>query len=110
MDVMFADLAQRDGKYLQINITPKHLLAKDFCETLRRIAAGERLARGQVVLEITERDQLPDLTEASRVVGELHDLGFRVAMDDVGVAHNDIPDEGALARTRSRSTSSSSTR
>jgi len=43
-----------------------------------------------VVLEITERNELPDLAMAAAVVKELRDLGFRVAMDDVGVGHSGL--------------------
>jgi EAL domain-containing protein (putative c-di-GMP-specific phosphodiesterase class I) len=42
------------------------------------------------MLEITERTELPDLDRAAAVVKELRELGFRVAMDDVGVGHSGL--------------------
>jgi len=42
------------------------------------------------VLEVTERNELPDLKRAAARVRELRDLGFKVAMDDVGVGHSGL--------------------
>ena len=42
------------------------------------------------MLEVTERNELPDLDKAAAVVKELRELGFRVAMDDVGVGHSGL--------------------
>jgi sensor c-di-GMP phosphodiesterase-like protein len=82
----------RDDKYfkLSVNIVPRHLVSDGFVETLRRVVAGAKVSARQIVLEITERAELPDLTQAAAVVKELRDLGFRVAMDDVGVGHSGL--------------------
>jgi len=82
----------RDDKQFKMsfNVTPRHLLSAGFIETLRRIVLGGRVSPRQVVLEITERSELPDLEQAARVVRELRELGFRVAMDDVGVGHSGL--------------------
>ncbi len=56
----------------------------------RHIVASARVSSRQVVLEITERNELPDLEKAACVVRELRELGFRVAMDDVGVGHSGL--------------------
>ena len=42
------------------------------------------------MLEVTERSELPDLDKAAKVERELRGLGFRVAMDDVGVGHSGL--------------------
>src|SRR6266700_111343 len=44
----------------------------------------------QIVLEITERNELPDLAKAASVVKALRAVGFKVAMDDVGVGHSGL--------------------
>jgi len=75
---------------LSINVSPRHLLSDDFVETLRRIVAGNKVSPRQIVLEITERNELPDLRKAASVVDDLRGLGFRVAMDDVGVGHSGL--------------------
>jgi sensor c-di-GMP phosphodiesterase-like protein len=75
---------------MSINVSPRHLLNDGFIETLRRIVIGARVSPRQVVLEITERTELPDLEKAAGVVKALREHGFRVAMDDVGVGHSGL--------------------
>jgi c-di-GMP phosphodiesterase len=75
---------------LSVNVVPQHLVAPDFIKTLRRVVANARVSPRQIVLEITERTELPDLKKAAQVVKELRELGFRVAMDDVGVGHSGL--------------------
>ena len=82
----------RDDKYfkLSVNIVPRHLVSDGFIETLRRVVAGAKVSARQIVLEVTERAELPDLNHAASVVKQLRELGFRVAMDDVGVGHSGL--------------------
>jgi EAL domain-containing protein (putative c-di-GMP-specific phosphodiesterase class I) len=75
---------------MSFNVSPQHLLSDGFIETLRRIVAAARVSPRQVVLEITERTELPDLDKAACVVKALREQGFRVAMDDVGVGHSGL--------------------
>lgn len=75
---------------LSVNIVPSHLLDADFVPTLRRIVGSAKVATRQIVLEITERDRLDDIARAAEVVRELRDLGFRVAIDDVGTGHSGL--------------------
>jgi sensor c-di-GMP phosphodiesterase-like protein len=55
-----------------------------------------KISARQVVLEVTERTELPDLDKAAAVVRALRELGFRVAMDDVGVGHSGLSQMKAL--------------
>jgi sensor c-di-GMP phosphodiesterase-like protein len=73
---------------LSLNVVPRHLLSKGFIEALRSAVAAARVSARQIVVEVTERDELDDLARAAAVVGELRDYGFRVAIDDVGVGHS----------------------
>jgi sensor c-di-GMP phosphodiesterase-like protein len=75
---------------LSVNVTPRHLLSDGFVETLRRVVVAAKVSVRQIVLEVTERSELPDLDRAAAVVKELRELGFRVAMDDVGVGHSGL--------------------
>ncbi|MBR0777378.1 EAL domain-containing protein [Bradyrhizobium diazoefficiens] len=74
---------------LSLNVVPKHLLGADFVETLRSTVAAAKVSARQIVVEVTERDEL-DLARAAAVVGELRSYGFRVAIDDVGVGHSGL--------------------
>ena len=75
---------------LSLNVTPRHLLSDAFVETLRRVVVAAKVSVRQIVLEVTERSELPDLDRAAAVVKELRELGFKVAMDDVGVGHSGL--------------------
>jgi sensor c-di-GMP phosphodiesterase-like protein len=74
---------------LSLNVVPKHLLSADFVETLRGTVAAARVSARQIMVEVTERDEL-DLARAAAVVAELRGYGFRVAIDDVGVGHSGL--------------------
>ena len=75
---------------LSINVVPRHMLSDGFIETLRRVVLDAKVSARQIVLEITERNELPELDRAAAVVKDLRELGFRVAMDDVGVGHSGL--------------------
>jgi sensor c-di-GMP phosphodiesterase-like protein len=75
---------------MSVNVVPKHLLSDGFVEMLRRTVLAARISPRQIVVEVTERDELDDLTRAASVVTELRDHGFRVAIDDVGVGHSGL--------------------
>jgi c-di-GMP phosphodiesterase len=75
---------------LSINVAPRHMLSDGFVETLRRVVVAGKVAARQIVLEVTERDELTDLDRAAAAVKQLRGFGFRVAMDDVGVGHSGL--------------------
>ncbi|MBR0930990.1 EAL domain-containing protein [Bradyrhizobium diazoefficiens] len=75
---------------MSVNVVPKHLLSAGFIETLRRTVLAARISTRQIVVEVTERDELDDLARAASVVAELRDHGFRIAIDDVGVGHSGL--------------------
>ena len=75
---------------MSLNVVPKHLLSAGFVETLRRTVLTARVSARQIVVEVTERDELDDLARAAAIVAELRDHGFRVAIDDVGVGHSGL--------------------
>jgi sensor c-di-GMP phosphodiesterase-like protein len=82
----------REDKHfkLSFNVVPRHLLSDGFVEKLRGTVLAAKVSARQIVLEVTERNELPDLAKAAAVVRELRELGFRVAMDDVGVGHSGL--------------------
>jgi sensor c-di-GMP phosphodiesterase-like protein len=84
---------------ISLNVVPSHLLSDDFVETLRRVVSSAKVSARQIVLEITERDKLDDLARAAKVVRDLRDFGFRVAIDDVGVGHSGLSHLKGLGAT-----------
>jgi c-di-GMP phosphodiesterase len=91
-----AHLRQNKEFKLSFNVVPSHLMSEGFVEQLRRIVSDAKVSARQIVLEITERDELQDLGRAAAIVRELRDLGFKVAIDDVGVGHSGLSHLKAL--------------
>jgi len=91
-----AHLRQNKEFKLSFNVVPSHLMSEGFVETLRKITSEAKVSARQIVLEITERDELQDLGKAAATVKKLRDLGFKVAIDDVGVGHSGLSHLKAL--------------
>ncbi len=55
-------------------------------------APDAKLARyaHRVVFEITENAQLPEMKKLRSCIHKLHELGYRVALDDLGAGHNGL--------------------
>lgn len=83
-------LKQNKSFKVSFNIDPQHFLTENFVDVLRRIVGESSVATRQVVLEITERHELPDLADAARTIERLRDYGFRIALDDVGIGHSGL--------------------
>jgi sensor c-di-GMP phosphodiesterase-like protein len=72
------------------NLTARHFSNEDIVEDVRRIFNKSQIRLSQVVLEVTERQPLENLTETRRVIAALQGLGVRVAIDDVGTGHSGL--------------------
>jgi sensor c-di-GMP phosphodiesterase-like protein len=75
---------------IAFNVSPAHLLAANFTDDLRQIARSAGVSPRQIVIELTERQEIPDMQRAIAVLAELRDRGFRIAFDDVGTGHNGL--------------------
>ena len=91
-----AHLRQNKEFKLSFNVVPSHLMSEGFVDALRKMVAESKISARQIVLEITERDELQDLAKAAETVKELRELGFKVAIDDVGVGHSGLSHLKAL--------------
>ena len=83
-------LKQDKGFQVYVNIAPRHIMASGFVDKLRGTVADAMVSPRQVVLEITEQEELEDLAGAASVIAELREYGFKVAIDDVGVGHSGL--------------------
>lgn len=75
---------------VSFNVDPLHFLTPGFVSELRSVVGEAQVASRQVVLEMTERHELPDLAAAATTIERLRDYGFRIALDDVGIGHNGL--------------------
>jgi sensor c-di-GMP phosphodiesterase-like protein len=85
-DVLMADT----GFTIAINVVPSHFLEPGFIDELREVVSAAGAQPGQIILELTERQELPDLTLAAGVVAELSRAGFAIAIDDAGTGHSGL--------------------
>jgi len=85
-----AEFARRPHLRVSFNLTATHFRNEDIVDDVRRIFKKSQIRMSQVVLEVTERQPLENLTETRRVVAALQGLGVRVAIDDVGTGHSGL--------------------
>jgi len=73
-----------------INVVPSHFLEPGFIDELRGLVSTAGVDPRQIILELTERQELPDLTRAANTIAELASAGFAVAIDDAGTGHSGL--------------------
>jgi sensor c-di-GMP phosphodiesterase-like protein len=85
-----SEFGRRPHLKVAFNLTARHFANEDVVEDVRRIFNKSQIRLSQVVLEVTERQPVENLTETRRVVAALQGLGVRVAIDDVGTGHSGL--------------------
>lgn len=81
---------QRPAVGISFNLAPAQLADEAIVRDIRAIFADGPIQPSQVVLEVTERQPIDNLTETRRVIAALQGLGVRIAIDDVGTGHNGL--------------------
>lgn len=85
-DVLIRDRSLK----VSFNITPQDLVSDGFIMDLVSIVSDSRVKPEQIVLEITERQEIKDEHKAAGVIESLKALGYRIALDDTGTGHNGL--------------------
>jgi diguanylate cyclase (GGDEF)-like protein len=77
-----------EGRYLSINLSPR-TLESDAFSPLEILALARRygLEPNQLVVELTEREAIDDLTRLQQAIATLRRHEVRVAIDDVGAGN-----------------------
>jgi sensor c-di-GMP phosphodiesterase-like protein len=83
-------IGARRSMYIAFNIAPRHFSDSVILNDVGAIFEGSPIGLSQIVLEITERFEIENLTATRRVIAALQALGCRVALDDVGTGHNGL--------------------
>jgi EAL domain-containing protein (putative c-di-GMP-specific phosphodiesterase class I) len=73
-----------------LNLSVKQLQHPAIVEDVRRALAQSQLDPATLVLEITESVMMADASLTAARLGELHDLGVRIAMDDFGTGYSSL--------------------
>lgn len=82
--------AARPKAKIGFNMTAQHFERETIVRDLRTIFERSPIRYSQLVLEVTERQPLENLSRTRRVVATLQDLGVRIAIDDVGTGHGGL--------------------
>jgi sensor c-di-GMP phosphodiesterase-like protein len=85
-----AAIGARPGLKISFNLAAQLVRDEAIVKDVRNIFASGPIGMSQVVLELTERDQIEDLTETRRVIAALQGIGVRIAIDDVGTGHSGL--------------------
>jgi len=80
----------RPHTYVTFNIAPRHFTDAIVLNDVGSIFEDSPIRLSQLVLEITERFEIENLSATRRVIAALQGLGCRVALDDVGTGHNGL--------------------
>ncbi len=75
---------------IAFNLYAGHFANDSIIDELKTIFANSQISLSQIVLEVTEREPLPDLDLARDIIGRLQKLGIHVAIDDVGTGHGGL--------------------
>jgi len=85
-----AALGKRPHLTVGFNLTARHFASEEIVEDMRTIFKRSPLKMSQLVLELTERQPLENLTETRRIIAALQGLGCKIAIDDVGTGHSGL--------------------
>jgi EAL domain-containing protein (putative c-di-GMP-specific phosphodiesterase class I) len=83
-------LGKRPHVTVGFNLTARHFASEEIVDDMRTIFKRSPLKMSQLVLEVTERQPIENLTETRRVIAALQGLGCKVAIDDVGTGHSGL--------------------
>ena len=87
---MAAVYSTRPSLKLGFNVHADHFLKDRIVADVQQVFAQSSIRPSQIMLEVTERAPLADLTDARRTIAALQALGVKVAIDDVGTGHGGL--------------------
>jgi sensor c-di-GMP phosphodiesterase-like protein len=85
-----AQIGARPHFRIGFNLSARHFADEAIVEDVRAIFCASPIALSQVLLEVTERQALDNLTTARRVIAALQGLGAHVGIDDLGTGHSGL--------------------
>jgi len=75
---------------LAINLSGRDLSNRSLVRNITAHLGANGLPASALSLEITETEVMADIAEASEVLGQLADLGVRIAVDDYGTGYSSL--------------------
>jgi sensor c-di-GMP phosphodiesterase-like protein len=75
---------------IAFNVAPRHFDDALILHDVATVFDGSGIRLSQIVLELTERHEVVDLTSMRRTIAALQRVGCKVAIDDVGTGHSGL--------------------
>ncbi|MGZ5807729.1 MAG: EAL domain-containing protein [Croceibacterium sp.] len=75
---------------IAFNVAPRHFDDALILHDVATIFDGSGIRLSQIVLELTERHEVADLSNMRRTIAALQRVGCKVAIDDVGTGHSGL--------------------
>lgn len=85
---MFLKEIKRENLKVSVNLSYRDLIEKRFIEDLEKKVNHLGLAPSQFILEVTERIFVQDFNVMKKVLSELREKGFSIAIDDFGSGYS----------------------
>jgi len=89
-DNLAAAYGSRPALRLSFNLAAAHFENEQIVGDVRDLFGNSPIRFNQVILELTERQPIQNLTETRRIVAALQGLGVIIAIDDVGTGHSGL--------------------
>ena len=83
-------IGRRPALKISFNFAGQLFADESIVKDVRNIFSASPIHLSQVVLEVTERDPIENLTETRRIIAALQGIGVRIAIDDVGTGHSGL--------------------
>jgi sensor c-di-GMP phosphodiesterase-like protein len=87
---MGSTFGRRPHLKMGFNLVARHFADEDIVHDVNEIFKNSPLRLSQIVLEMTERQPIENLSDTRRVIAALQGLGVLVALDDVGTGHSGL--------------------
>jgi sensor c-di-GMP phosphodiesterase-like protein len=89
-DTVAAAYGSRPALRLSFNLAAAHFENEEIVGDVRDLFGNSPIRFNQVILELTERQPMQNLTETRPIVAALQGLGVIIAIDDVGTGHSGL--------------------
>lgn len=75
---------------VSINVSLLQITRSDFISDIKQLLKEEGVSPSHIILELTESCMVENLEYLKNVLGELHELGFKIAIDDFGTGYSSL--------------------
>jgi sensor c-di-GMP phosphodiesterase-like protein len=82
--------SRRPKLKIGFNLAAAHFADETIVADVRETFENSPIRLSQIMLELTERQPLENLTETRRIIAALQGLGVGIAIDDVGTGHSGL--------------------